>query len=76
MNKPRVLKAFENLDDDIRKRIKLTYPDGFKDYLIFFQNQHGETQSGLPFETEDCYYLVKMTHSRGNGDDRGRRRLR
>lgn len=61
MDKPRVLKAFENLDTEIQEQIKLSYPNGFKDYLIKFKNKDGDTLSGLPFETEDRYYLVKMT---------------
>ena len=61
MNKPRVLKAFEALDREIQERIKLAYPEGFEDHLIKFVNKDGLYQSGLPFETEDKYYLVKMT---------------
>lgn len=60
-NKPRVLKAFEALDQEIQEQIKLAYPEGFKDHLIKFMNKDGVYQSGLPFETEDKYYLVKMT---------------
>lgn len=59
--KPRVLKAFEALDQEIQEQIKLAYPEGFKDHLIKFVNKDGEYQSGLPFETEEKYYLVKMT---------------
>ncbi|WP_436514764.1 hypothetical protein [Ekhidna sp. To15] len=60
-NKPRVLKAFEALDQEIQEQIKLAYPEGFEDYLIKFVNKDGIYQSGLPFETEEKYYLVKMT---------------
>ncbi|MEQ6168144.1 MULTISPECIES: hypothetical protein [unclassified Ekhidna] len=60
-NKPRVLKAFEALDVEIQEQIKLAYPEGFEDHLIKFVNKEGKYQSGLPFETEDKYYLVKMT---------------
>lgn len=59
--KPRVLKAFEALDLEIQEQIKLAYPEGFEDHLIKFVNKDGVYQSGLPFETEDKYYLVKMT---------------
>ncbi|MEP1034354.1 hypothetical protein [Ekhidna sp.] len=62
-NKPRVLKAFEALDQEIQEQIKLAYPYGFKEHLIKFVNKDGEYQSGLPFETEEKYYLVKMTAS-------------
>ena len=59
--KPRILKAFEALDVEIQEQIKLAYPEGFEDHLIKFVNKEGKYQSGLPFETEDKYYLVKMT---------------
>lgn len=59
--KPRVLKAFEALDQEIQEQIKLAYPEGFEEHLIKFVNKDGMYQSGLPFETEDKYYLVKMT---------------
>lgn len=62
-NKPRVLKAFEALDQEIQEQIKLAYPEGFKEHLIKFMNKDGEYQSGLPFETEEKYYLVKMTRA-------------
>lgn len=60
-NKPRVLKAFEALDQEIQEQIKLAYPAGFQEHLIRFANKEGVYQSGLPFETSDKYYLVKMT---------------
>ncbi|MEM6829162.1 MAG: hypothetical protein AAF551_01515 [Bacteroidota bacterium] len=62
MNKPHVLKAFEKLDIEIREQIKLAYPAGFREYLVKFQNKEGDWLSGLPFETEDRFYLVKMSH--------------
>jgi len=60
-NKPRVIKAFESLDQDLQEQIKLAYPKGFSGYLISFKNSNGDLVSALPFETEDKYYLVKMT---------------
>ena len=41
--------------------IKIQYPNGFKDHLIFYSDIHGKRVSALPFETEDIYYLVRMT---------------
>ena len=40
--------------------IKIKYPDGFEDNLITFQTATGELASGLPLETEDIYYLIRM----------------
>lgn len=61
-NKPRVLKAFENLDVELQEQIKLAYPMGFEDNLIKVLNKEGQELTALPFETDDKYYLVKMTY--------------
>jgi len=43
--------------------IKSNYPDGFEDNLITFQTATGELASGLPLETDDTYYLIRMPKS-------------
>lgn len=60
-NKPRVIKDYEKLDPEIQERIKLEYPSGYSDNLIYFTNKDGKRVSALPFETDDKYYLVRMT---------------
>lgn len=60
-NKPRVIKDYEKLDPAIQEQIKLEYPLGFSRHLIYFNNKEGQKVSALPFETEDRYYLVRMT---------------
>ena len=60
-DKPRVIKDFEKLDASIQEQIKLTYPRGFSKNLIQFTNRDGNKVSALPFETDDRYYLVRMT---------------
>lgn len=37
------------------------YPYGFAKYLIQYKNAEGKFVSALPFETDDRYYLVRMT---------------
>ena len=61
--KPRILKSFEKLDKEIREQIKLKYPDGFVTNLITFSKPDGTLVSALPFETDEIYYMVKMTES-------------
>ncbi len=61
--KTRVIKDFEKLPEEIQEQIKLTYPEGFSQNLIRFKNKEGLTVSALPFETEDKYYMVRMTVS-------------
>ncbi len=60
-SKPRVVKDYEKLDVEIQEQIKLFYPLGFERKLIKFTNAEGKLVSALPFETEDKYYLVRMT---------------
>ena len=61
MEKKRVIKDYEKLSEDIREQIKLTYPSGFSQNLVRFTNKDGKRVSALPFETDDTYYLVRMT---------------
>lgn len=60
-NKLRVITDFEKLPLDLQERIKLTYPEGFSNFLIEFKNKNNETVSALPFETEEKYYMVRMS---------------
>lgn len=59
--KPRVVKDYDKLDDGVKEMIKLHYPFGFEDNLVSFINAEGKKVSALPFETDDRYYLVRMT---------------
>jgi hypothetical protein len=60
-SKPRVIKDYDKLDPEIKERIKLQYPNGYSENLIYFTNKDGKRVSALPFETEDRYYLIRMT---------------
>ena len=60
-NKPRVIKDFNKLEPELQEQIKLVYPFGFSEHLITFTNKDGMLVSALPFETEDKYYLLRMT---------------
>jgi len=60
-SKPRVIKDYDKLDPEIQEKIKLEYPSGYSENLIYFTNKEGKRVSALPFETDDKYYLVRMT---------------
>lgn len=60
-DKPRVIKDYDKLDPEIQEKIKLEYPSGYSENLIYFNNKDGKRVSALPFETEEKYYLVRMT---------------
>jgi hypothetical protein len=60
-SKKRVIKDYESLPEDIKNRIKMTYPRGFAQHLVYYTDRNGKRVSALPFETDDIYYLVRMT---------------
>ncbi|MEQ8323732.1 MAG: hypothetical protein RIC15_01235 [Vicingaceae bacterium] len=59
--KPRIVKDFEKLDPEIQEQIKLQYPEGFYENLVSYYDKEGLRRSALPFETEEKYYLVRMS---------------
>ncbi len=59
-SKPKIVKDYDKLPDSVQEQIKLVYPSGFSQHLISFKNKENETRYGLPFETDDVYYLVRM----------------
>ena len=61
MSKPRVIKDFDKLPEEIQEQIKLNHPYGFDKSLISFKNAKNKFVSALPYEAEDRYYLVRMT---------------
>lgn len=61
INKPRVIKDYEKLADELLEQIKLVYPRGFRNHLVEFTGIDGKKRKGLPFETEEKYYLIRMT---------------
>ena len=73
MSKPRLIKNYESLTEEVQEQIKLVYPIGFSKHLITFKNREGQIQKGLPFETEDFIYLIRMTEAKADaiieGDD-------
>lgn len=63
VNKPKVLKSYSKLDKQLQQQIKLVYADGFADNLIHFFDKTGLKITVLPFETEDKYYMIRMTEN-------------
>ncbi|MDF1698883.1 MAG: hypothetical protein P1U56_23720 [Saprospiraceae bacterium] len=61
VNKPKVIKDYDKLSDELLEQIKLVYPKGFRKHLVQFTGLDGKKRKGLPFETEDKYYLIRMT---------------
>lgn len=64
MSKPKVIKDYEKLAEEVKEQIKLVYPMGYLKHLVTFTNRDGEKRKGLPFETEDYYYLIRMSEAK------------
>ena len=60
-NKKRIIKDYDSLPQEILDRVKMEYPYGFANNLVSFTNKEGKRVSALPFETEEIYYLIRMT---------------
>lgn len=61
MAKKRIIKDYHALPEEIIRQVKMAYPTGFVAHLVQYTNQEGKIVSALPFETEDTYYLIRMT---------------
>jgi DNA-directed RNA polymerase subunit delta len=61
--KKRIVKDYENLPEEVVSQIKMNYPKGFVRHLITYTNKDGLKVSALPYETEDVYYLIRMSAS-------------
>lgn len=63
MTKPRIIKDYDDLKSEVINQILSTYPNGFEKKLIQFKDPKGKLISALPFETEDYYYLIRMSRA-------------
>lgn len=61
MTKKRIVKDYDQIPDEVKMKLKQEYPHGFSENLIKFTNAHGKMVSALPFETDEIYYLIRMT---------------
>jgi len=66
MSKPKVIKEFDKLDEDIKQAVFKKFPYGFDRHIITFKNHKKKLVSALPFETEDRFYMIKMTRAEAN----------
>lgn len=59
--KKRVVKDYDALPEEIVKQVKQKYPSGYAESLVSYNDKEGKKVSALPFETDDTYYLIRMT---------------
>ncbi|MGM0566276.1 MAG: hypothetical protein ACQESX_05920 [Bacteroidota bacterium] len=61
MEKKRVIVDYKSLPENMLERLAVQYPEGFDEFIIKYNNSRGDRVSAVPVETEDTYYLVKMS---------------
>jgi DNA-directed RNA polymerase subunit delta len=61
LSKKRVVKDYDALPEEIVRLVKIKYPTGYANHLVFYTDKEGKKVSALPFETDDVYYLIRMT---------------
>jgi DNA-directed RNA polymerase subunit delta len=59
--KKRVVKDYDALPEDIVRLVKMKYPGGYAENLVSYTDKEGKKVSALPFETDEAYYLIRMT---------------
>jgi DNA-directed RNA polymerase subunit delta len=59
--KKRVVKDYTALTEEIARLVKNQYPSGYSEHLVTYNDKDGKKVSALPFETDDTYYLIRMT---------------
>lgn len=63
MSKPRSVKSYKNLPEEVKAEIFVKFPYGFDRQLITFKNPKGKFVTALPFESETAFYLIKMSRA-------------
>jgi len=61
MSKLKVIKDYTKLDPEVKQALREAFPRGFDKHLISFKGLKGKIISGIPFETDEINYFVKMT---------------
>jgi len=61
ISKPKVIMDYHKLPIDLKEQLKLVYPDGYHEYLIWFNDKHGQRISALRFETDEKIYMLRMS---------------
>ena len=60
LTKKRVIRDFDKLDKSFRKKVLKSFPNGVTEAITYLSVQ-GKTVAAIPFETEDTYYLFRLS---------------
>jgi hypothetical protein len=57
-----VIKDYDTLNDELKKQVKLVYPNGFNNAIIEFTNNKKKKVSAIRWETSDKIYLLRLSN--------------
>ncbi|MBN1184523.1 MAG: hypothetical protein JXB49_19680 [Bacteroidales bacterium] len=57
-----VIKDYDTLNDELKKQVKLVYPNGFSNAIIEFTNNKKKKVSAIKWETSDKIYLLRLSN--------------
>ncbi len=57
-----VIKDYDTLNDELKKQVKLVYPNGFSSAIIEFTNNKKKKVSAIRWETSDKTYLLRLSN--------------
>ncbi len=57
-----VIKDYDTLNDELKKQVKLVYPNGFSNAIIEFTNNKKKKVSAIRWETSDKIYLLRLSN--------------
>jgi hypothetical protein len=57
-----VIKDYDTLNDELKKQVKLVYPNGFSNAIIEFTNNKKKKVSAIRWETSDKIYLLRISN--------------
>jgi len=64
VTKKRVIRDFDKLDRSFQKQVLKSFPDGFDADFITYLNIQGKTTPAIQFETDDTFYLLRLSSTR------------
>ena len=60
-NKLKVILNYNKLGKELQEQVKLVYPEGFSEYLVYLKNAKGQEVTALRFETDEKIYMLRMS---------------
>ena len=56
-----VIKDYDKLEDELKKKVRLFYPSGFSGNLIEYTDKRRKKVNAIRFETRDKIYMLRLS---------------